>query len=172
MKEYRKAKTSKIISAIVNDQQRRACETLPFGMKFSDTLRSSQCISGLDFDQSSVIGGHISSHSSTLFDTKESSTNLKTPEICEIKKKNLENEIFCQKKHHQRNAAMPSKNNGKLPMEFLDGLLVLAPNRRDSLLKYLSQINDYSLGTKAKRRKATVVNAAHGNSHTEKFNKI
>jgi hypothetical protein len=147
MQEFQKAKTTKVITAIINDQQRRrTCEASSVGSKIP-------CTSRQDLKQSSVSGDHSPFNGLTHSDSAvHSDLSLG------LKNKGIDHANIPEKKHMQPYGIKANKDNGKLSPEFLDGLLVFAPNRRESLLKNFNQNTDFSLGTKAQRRQATVAN--------------
>lgn len=160
MRKFQKAKTSKVIGAIITDQQRRrACDVLSI-----ESTSLSRCSSENVVDQS-VLSIDIFPNNelrvSNPIQPAASSLHLKNIEFHGLNKDSLECGTFIRKKRFQFQSSKCTKGNEKLPPEFFEGLLVFAPNRRDSLFDNFSESIDFPLDIKETRRNAIVVNLSY-----------
>jgi hypothetical protein len=90
-----------------------------------------------------------------------SSMGMYIMEYHNLKGSSLDDEISSREKQVQFQTSKNKKENEKIHPEFLDGLLVFAPDRRDSILKSFRERSDFSLDNKIKRREATIANVSH-----------
>jgi hypothetical protein len=165
MKEFQKAKTSKVISAIITDQQRRrACDVLSIESSIPCISCLSQC--GTEHVvQQSVLSIDIFPNNELMasnpIQPAASSLHLKKIDFHGLNKDSLEYGTFSRKKRFQFQTSKCTKGNEELLPEFFEGLLVFAPNRRDSLFGNFNESIDFSLDMKETRRKAIVVNLSN-----------
>jgi hypothetical protein len=127
MKEFQKAKTSKVISAIITDQQRRrACDVFSIESASPCTSYLSRCSSNQVVYQSPVSTAFSPSNDQTVSTPIEPSA-ISAPTKIEfhgLNKDSLEYGTFTRKKRFQFQSSKCTKGNEQLSPEFFEGLLV------------------------------------------------
>jgi hypothetical protein len=165
MKDFQKAKTSKVINAIIVDQQRRdAFDSIPILSRVLCTSHSNGSNLEQDVYQYSPPDGIPTSIELRFSKSKKpltTSLRIYNIEDRKFKANSSDDGIAYRKKRLKFQVVKNKKPNEKIPPEFLDGLLVFAPNRRDSLLKCYNAKNEFSFDKKSKRRGAMVDNLSN-----------
>jgi hypothetical protein len=165
MQEFHKAKTSRVISAIISDQQRRrACDSLLAESTIPCTSYAGRCNLEQVCDNSPLPDSLSPNKECMLsYPIHPTASSMSTTyfEFRSFKENSPEYRTCVRKKRFQFQGTKCTNGSESLPPEFLEGLLMFAPNRRDSLLKNFNESINFSIDIKETNHETTVANVSY-----------